>query len=57
MEINNISTVSQETAASVEEITATTQQQIDGISEVSSQSKLLNEMAHELSNSISHFKL
>lgn len=57
MAINNISTVSQETAASVEEITATTQQQIDGISEVSSQSKLLNEMAHELSNSISHFKL
>mgnify|MGYP000881295259 CR=1 FL=1 len=55
--INNISTVSQQTAASVEEITATTQQQIEGISEVSSHSKLLREMAKELNDSISYFKI
>jgi len=55
--INNISTVSQETAASVEEISATTQQQIEGISEVSSHSKLLREMAQELNDSISYFKI
>lgn len=55
--INNISTVSEETAATVEEITATTQQQIEGIGEVSSQSKILREMAKELNDSISSFKI
>jgi methyl-accepting chemotaxis protein len=55
--INNISSVSQETAATVEEITATTQQQIEGIAEVSSHSKLLSEMAQELNDSISSFKV
>lgn len=55
--INDISTVSEETAATVEEITTTTQQQIEGISEVSSQSKLLSQMAQELNSSISYFKI
>ncbi len=55
--INNISSVSQETAATVEEVTAASQQQMAGIQEVANDARQLNELARELYNSISIFKV
>ncbi len=55
--INNNSSVSEETAATVEEVSATTQNQLDGVEEVGDQAKLLNELAQELNKSISIFKV
>lgn len=55
--INNISSVSEETAATVEEVSATTQSQLDGAEEVEDQAKILNELAQELNKSITIFKV
>ncbi|MEN2776415.1 methyl-accepting chemotaxis protein [Acetivibrio clariflavus] len=55
--INDISSVSQETAATTEEISSTTQDLIARVEELSNQANLLNNMAQELNESISIFKI
>jgi len=55
--INIISSVSQETAATTEEVTASAQSQISDIEFLLNQANLLNQLAHNLNESISFFKI
>jgi methyl-accepting chemotaxis protein len=55
--IENISAVAEESAATAEEVSASTQEQISGSEELSNFAKNLNEMASELTNAISLFKI
>lgn len=55
--INDISAVSEQTAATVEEVSATTQNQINDIGQLAKQAKLLKDMAQELNSSISKFEI
>lgn len=54
--IENISTVSEEAAATAQEVSASTQEQMAGAEILSNLSKQLTEMAQELNNAVSIFK-
>ncbi len=56
MAISNISSVSQQTAASSEEVTASVEEQLSSIEELSEKAAELNNIASELTKSISRFK-
>jgi methyl-accepting chemotaxis protein len=55
--IENISAVSEETAASSEEVSASMQQQTSAVEEVARAADKLNELAAQLSNELSKFKI
>lgn len=55
--IENISAVSEETAASSEEVSASMQQQTSAVEEVARAADKLNELAAQLSNELSRFKI
>ncbi len=55
--IHNISSVSEEIAASTEEVSASTEEQLGAIEELSSYARQLDEAAKSLTESISKFKL
>ena len=55
--INNISSVSEEIAASTEEVSASTEEQLGSIEELSSYAKQLDEAAARLTESINMFKI
>ncbi len=55
--IHNISSVSQQIAASTEEVAASTQEQLSSIEELSSYAKELENVAKQLNESIKRFKV
>ncbi len=55
--IENISAVSQQTAAASEEVTASMDQQVYAVEEVAKSAQQLNEISAHLSQKISHFKI
>ena len=55
--IQNISSVSEETAAYSQEVTASIEEQVSSIEELASYAKELNEAANKLMNEISIFKI
>jgi len=55
--INNVSAVTEETAASTQQITASVQNQLYAINELSELAAGLGHAAAELNNAISRFKL
>lgn len=57
MSIQNISSVSEEIAASTEEVTASTQEQLSSIEELSSYAQQLDEAAAKLQEAIKKFKI
>jgi methyl-accepting chemotaxis protein len=57
LSIQNISSVSEQTAASLEEVTASTQNQLSRIEELAEYAKELNDVSKILTNTISSFKI
>lgn len=55
--IENISAVSEQTAAAAEEVTASMDQQVSAVEEVAKSAQQLNEISTMLSKEISHFKI